>query len=148
MIGADAVEAYLHEHIPLSQAMAVRVLACDEKGVRLVAPLAPNVNHRGTVFGGSASALAMLAGWALLHARIADLPGDTRLVIRRNTMEYDKPIDGDVEAWCASPGEYTLSQFDAALADRGKARVELGVDVQTAGRSAATFRGVYVAVRA
>jgi thioesterase domain-containing protein len=61
---------YLHEHIPLSRAMGVEVVEATWDGVSLRAPLAPNINHRETVFGGSASAVAILAAWALLYVRL------------------------------------------------------------------------------
>ena len=64
------LEHYLHEHIPLSRAMQAQVLAASTEGITLGAPLAPNINHRETVFGGSASALAILAAWALVHTRL------------------------------------------------------------------------------
>jgi thioesterase domain-containing protein len=147
MLGTEAVERYLHEQIPLSRQMGIQVTTCDGTGVRLTAPLAPNINHMGTVFGGSASAVAMLCGWGLMHARIADLPFATGLVIRRNRMEFDSPIDGDFAAWCAAPGADTLAQFDASLADQGKARLELGVELLIGERRAASFAGVYVALR-
>ena len=56
-----SLENYLHEHIPLSKAMGVTVRSVSGEAVTLAAPLAPNINHRETVFGGSASALAILA---------------------------------------------------------------------------------------
>jgi thioesterase domain-containing protein len=52
------LEHYLHEHIPLSQDMGVEVVMADWNGVTLRAPLTPTINHRETVFGGSASAAA------------------------------------------------------------------------------------------
>jgi len=55
------IERYLRAHISISTAMGVRMIACDEHGVRLQAPLAANINHRATVFGGSASAVAIPA---------------------------------------------------------------------------------------
>jgi thioesterase domain-containing protein len=55
------VECNLHDHIPISASMGVRVLGCDAAGVRLEAPLAANINHRHMVFGVSASAVAILA---------------------------------------------------------------------------------------
>jgi thioesterase domain-containing protein len=55
------VECNLDDHIAISAAMGVRVLGCDATGVRLEAPLAANINHRATVFGVSASAVAILA---------------------------------------------------------------------------------------
>ena len=53
---ANAVERYLHRHIPLTAAMGVRVAAVTLQRAELRAPLAPNINHRETVFGGSAAA--------------------------------------------------------------------------------------------
>ena len=67
-----AVEVHLHCHIPISPAMGVRVLVCDNTAVTLAAPLAPNINHRATVFGGSASAVAILTAWTWLHFVLRD----------------------------------------------------------------------------
>ena len=64
------LESYLHEQIPLSQAMAVRVVSVSDDSVVLGADLAPNINHRETLFGGSASAIAILAAWSLVHSRL------------------------------------------------------------------------------
>ncbi len=147
MICAADVEFYLHQNIPLSRQMGIRVTVCDDTGVRLAAPLEPNVNHMGTVFGGSASAVAMLCGWGLMHARIAEFPFATGLVIRRNQMEFDSPIDADFEAWCAAPDADKLAQFDTALANEGKARLQLDVDLLINGHCAAAFVGTYVAVK-
>jgi thioesterase domain-containing protein len=72
--------------------MGVRVRAAGPDGVTLSAPLAPNINHRETVFGGSASALAILASWTLIHLRLSAAGIRCRLVIQRNTMSYTRPI--------------------------------------------------------
>jgi hypothetical protein len=80
------LERYLHEHIPLSRAMGVAVDSATTDGVRLRAPLAPNINHRETVFGGSASALCILAAWQRLDAMLAR-KGRARIEIQA-TLEY------------------------------------------------------------
>ena len=97
-MNAIELEQYLHEHIPLSRAMQVSVLSVQADGVTLRAPLAPNINHQDTLFGGSASAIAILAGWSLLHTRLAVLGLSGRLVIQRNTMNYELPIAGSFTA--------------------------------------------------
>ena len=146
MIGAAQAEAYLHEHVPLTRQMQVRVAACDPEGVRIAAPLSPNINHVGTVFAGSASALAMLAGWTLIHARLAEWPFAATLVIRRGRIDYDRPIDGDFEAWCPAPAAGEWDRFGADLR-AGRGRLELTVEVRREGRRMASFNGVYVALR-
>ena len=145
MKAAD-VESYLHTHIPQSISMGVRVTRVDATGVCLTAPLAPNINHRGAIFGGSAASAAMLAGWALAHARLHGQPG-VRLVIRRQQMEFNAPIDGDFEAICDDPGPDAWSVFDRALQERGKGRVTLNVRLVRGDSDLATFEGVYVAVQ-
>lgn len=77
---------YLHDHIPLSKAMEVGAVRAQPDGVILGAPLAPNINHRDTLFGGSAPAVAILAAWSLLHIRLTAEGIASRLVIQRNTM--------------------------------------------------------------
>ncbi len=140
------VESYLHAHIPQSVSMGVQVASVDATGVRLTSPLAPNINHRGTVFGGSAASVAMLAGWAMVHARLDGQPG-VRLVIRRQQMEFNAPIDGDFEAICDDPGQDAWDLFDRALREKGKGRVTLTVRLGQGGPDLATFEGVYVAVQ-
>lgn len=147
MIDATAVETYLHERIPMSRLMGIQVISCDDTGLRLSAPLAPNINHRGTVFGGSASAVAMLAGWGFAHACVADLPFAVGLVIRRSSMEFDAPIEADFHAWCAALSADAMAAFQNDLADKGKARLHLSVELLADQRCAATFAGVYVALK-
>jgi thioesterase domain-containing protein len=141
------LEAYLHEHIPLSGPMGVTVLAAGVGNVRLAAPLAPNINHRQTVFGGSLSSLAILAAWSLVHLRLQAAPFPCRIVIRRQTTEYLAPATDDFEAYCAAPDAAGWNRFLAALTRHGKAHIELTAEVTSAGVLVAAFSGQYVALR-
>lgn len=69
-IDCQSVTQSLYDRIPLSQAMAVSVISIAEDGIILTAPLDPNINHRNTVFGGSISTLAILAGWTFVSVRL------------------------------------------------------------------------------
>jgi thioesterase domain-containing protein len=140
-------EGYLHAHIPISSAMGVRVLASGAEGVTLGAPLAANINHRATVFGGSISAVAILSAWAWLHLALRDAGLKSRLVIQRNTVEYLAPISGDFEAHCAGVGLGELSKFEKQLRRVGKARLTLAAKLTFEGKVAAEFEGDYVALR-
>lgn len=79
--------------------------------VILTAPLKPNINHRSTVFGGSASALAILSAWTLVNFRLRSENISTRLVIQKNTMNYEKPIDSDFEAISNLSDRQTWARF-------------------------------------
>ena len=137
---------YIHEHIPLSKAIGVSVLAIEADAVTLQAPLEPNLNHQQTVFGGSASALAILASWALLHVRLQSAGIAARLVIQRNVMEYQSPILGQFTARSTLEHPEGWKPFTDMLARRGKARITVLAVLEHLGRVAGRFSGQFVAL--
>jgi thioesterase domain-containing protein len=139
-----AIEAYLHEHIPVSAAMEVRVDAAEPDLVTLSAPLEPNVNHRSTVFGGSCASVAILAAWTLLHLH-ASAVRPARVVIQHGATDYLAPITGRFAATCRTDAA-GWQRFDAALLRKGRARIDLVADVECQGEDVARFRGTYVAI--
>ncbi len=139
-----ALERYLHARIPLSQAMQISVVEASEARVVLRAPLAPNINHRLTAFGGSVSAIAILSAWSLLHTRLRDAGIEARLVIQRNTVHYDAPIEDTFTATATVPGEGVWETFLRTFARRGKARIGVSSVLESAGVVAARFEGHFV----
>ena len=136
---------YLHAHIPLSRAMQVEVLGTDPDQVVLRAPLAPNINHRDTLFGGSASAVSILAAWSLLHVRLRAAGLASRVVIQRNSMDYEEPVAGDftVRATLADVAQWT--PFLRTLQRRGRARIAVTAVIDYEGHEAGRLRGEFVA---
>jgi thioesterase domain-containing protein len=146
ILEAQELQTYLHNHIPITKAMGVEVRKCGYAGVELFAPLAPNINHRDTVFGGSASTLAILSAWALLHVRMADKSVRPRLVIQQNTMSYDQPIITDFYAVCHYQDKSEWARFETTLARRGRARITVPAVLECQGDAVAKFEGRFVAV--
>ena len=138
------LEEYLHTHIPISAAMGVRVLSTDPAALRLRAPLAENINHRSTVFGGSASAVAILAGWSLLHVMLGHGGRRSRIVIQRSSIEYRHPIDGDFEAVSLPPAAEDWARFEKMLKRKGRSRIDLTMELRSHGEVAGTCTGSYV----
>lgn len=143
---ATALERYLHEKIPLARAMEVRVEECGPERLVLTAPLATNHNHLGTAFGGSLSVLATLAGYSYLWVALGDAGG--HIVIRASTMEYRRPVRGELRAICRGAGEREIAQFRAKYAAKGKARLKLEVTMEEGGQIAVEFAGTFVAIGA
>ncbi|ABW29666.1 thioesterase domain-containing protein [Acaryochloris marina] len=140
-----AVEQYLHEHIPISAAMAVTVSAIHPQ-VILSVPLQPNINHRQTGFGGSISTLAILSAWTFVHIQLQPLPKPYRIVIQDNSVEYLQPVTSDFEARCASPSPETWQRFLKILQRKGKSRIQLAAEVYAVDQLVGTFTGNYVAL--
>ena len=143
---AAELENYLHEHIPLSRAMGVSVKSVRPGRAVLWAPLQPNINHRETAFGGSMSALAILAAWSLLHSRLQDERRTARLVIQRNTMEYESPVSGEFLAIAVLDAEQSWQKFLRMLTLKGRARITVSALVEHAGQVAGRFSGEFVAI--
>ena len=139
------LETYLHDHIPLSRAMAVRVVSLADSKVVLGAPLGPNINHRDTVFGGSASALAILSAWSLLHLRLTAAGQPSRVVIQRNSMDYLVPIAGDFTATATLDPDGGWDGFLKLLIRRGLARITVGAELEYRGQIAGRLSGEFVA---
>lgn len=145
---APELETYLHDRIPLTRAMAVEVRAAGTDGVEVYAPLAPNINHRDTVFGGSASAVAIVAAWSALHVRMRAAGLDVRLVIRRNTMSYERPIAAGFTATAAAPTGEAWQKLVATV-ERGRpARVNVGARLYCAGQLVGELDGEFAVLPA
>ena len=140
-----ATERFLHEQIPLSAAMGVRVEAFDREKLILSAPLEPNHNHLGTAFGGSLAVLATLAGYGLLWLELGDR--DCHIVIRRSSISYERPVRGRLRAICRQPDEAELAGFKDAFLKKGKARIQLHVTIEENDAVCVLFEGTFVAIR-
>ena len=143
----DALQSYLHSHIPLSKAMQVEVKTVDADTLTLQAPLAPNINHRDTVFGGSASALAILSAWSLVHTKLKTEGLTARLVIQSNTVHYDQPIAGTFQSTAVLADPDNWPRFLALFNRRGKARITVAATLTENSQAAGRFEGSFVALR-
>lgn len=143
MTAAAELERTLHEEIPLSRAMGIRVAAYDGSKLQLSAPLAPNTNHKSTAFGGSLYSLAVLCGWGLLHLKLREAGLRKHIVIQESSIRYLLPVDGEMAAECR-PDETAFARFLRTLEKHGKSRLALDVVIMQDGRPAVEFSGRYV----
>jgi thioesterase domain-containing protein len=140
----DALEVTLRREIPLTRAMGVTVAGFDTTGLTLHAPLAPNLNHKHTAFGGSLATLATLAGWGLLQLLLREHAPVT-VVIQESTARYLRPVTAELQARCALPPADALDRFVRTLERKGAARIGLDVEIPSGNELAVSFHGQFVA---
>jgi thioesterase domain-containing protein len=145
-MNALELQKFLHSHIPISQAMGVEVLQAGSEGVRLTAPLAPNINHRETVFGGSASAVAILSAWALIYVRLRDEGIKSRVVIQQNTMRYEVPIVAQFTTQSTVQNIETWPRFLEMLTRKHRARIRVISALFCAGERVGALEADFVAI--
>ncbi|WP_406643773.1 thioesterase domain-containing protein [Pseudomonas quasicaspiana] len=144
---AAALEQVLHHDIPLTLAMGVKVLSWQDHQLRLHLPLAPNINHKSTLFGGSLYCGAVLAGWGWLHLRLKEAGIDGgHIVIQDGQISYPLPVRGDAVAICDAPSERDWERFLTTYQRRNRARLTLKTRVcnQNSEEQAVSFTGQYV----
>ncbi len=143
MTPAAQLEQLLHEDIPVSQAMGIRVAGYDGKNLQLAAPLEPNFNHKLTAFGGSLYSLAVLCGWGLLHLKLTERELHKHIVIQEASIRYLLPVAEDMIAECQLD-TVAFARMLHVLERRDRARIELQVAIRQEGRVAVEFDGKYV----
>lgn len=142
---AAELKRRLYLYIPLSQVMGIEVVQAEKTSVTLSAPLQPNINHQGTVFGGSANALATLSAYSLLYLRLNAGYPQCHVLIQQNCMKYEYPITGDMESLCEFDDMARWSRFMRTLERHGRARISLDSVVMHAAQPCASFKGEFVA---
>ncbi|HEY4713068.1 MAG TPA: YiiD C-terminal domain-containing protein [Aquirhabdus sp.] len=142
------LENYLHSEIPLSNAMAIKVRVASDEQVVLYAPLEPNINHMDTIFGGSASAVAILSAWCLVYSRLEHYGLKGHIVIHKNTMHYDKPITAGFTATAQGIDQLAWSKLASALARKRMARLSVNAILECDGQQVGHLEGAFVVLPA
>jgi thioesterase domain-containing protein len=143
----DELTAYLHAAMPITRNLGARVEAYDGGSVRVAAPLAPNLNHFATAFGGSLAAVAILSGWVLLDLQLRERGIVNRLVVQRSAFDFEAPVDGDFTATSVLPPPAAWNRFLATLARHHLARVTVSTTIACASGVRGRHEGTYVATR-
>lgn len=136
----------LTHQIPLGRAMQLSVDVLNENEIRLQAPLEPNVNDKGTAFGGALVSMMILAGWSLPRLILHRLNLQAELVIGRCEVRFLEPVQQAFEARCAWPEPDAIERFIHGLRQHGKGRIELAPEIQTEQRVAARLSARYAAI--
>jgi thioesterase domain-containing protein len=142
---AHDVNAYLARHVPITQAMGIRVRSAGAGGVTLTAPLGPNVNDKGIAFGGTLASILALSGWAFTDLALRAAGEAADVLIAAATIEFLAPVAGRIVARCPPPPAGELAAFLAAYRRRGRARLRLVTHVETKQGKAAVCAATYVA---
>ena len=126
--------------------MGIRVVDYSGEVLIIAAPLANNINHQQSAFGGSLFSLAALAGWGLMQLKLTELDMDGNTVIAGGGVTYSRPVFEELVCRCAVPPEWPT--FEEKLRTRGKGSIGMASTFHLAddpdGEPAMAFEGNYV----
>ena len=142
----ESLRDYTRSLPPLA-AIQARVAAYDGQRLHLTAPLAANVNDKGSAFGGSMTSLMTYAGWGLVTLQLQQAGLRTDVFVADSTVRYLKPLYAELRAEAVLAPEQSWELFLATLAQRGRARIHLQARmIGTEGEVMADLAGRYVAI--
>jgi len=147
MKSPEALEDYLYRNIPISSAMGVRVTHASPDRISLTSPLAANINHKRTAFGGSLQAVATLACWTLLHVNLREDADPSEIVITASNIDYIRPVTRDFTATAVLPDSARWQQFLKTFGRHGRARIQMTAHIMQDDEVAIDYTGTFAALK-
>ena len=135
----------LYRDIPISKQMRIKVVKANTHQVVVSVPLAPNVNHQATVFGGTLASALLLSGWCLAEVRLGEWGLKGHIVVMKTEIDYLRPVAADFLAVCTLDDETVWENFRKDLENRKKARIWIEGSVSTEDGVAVKMKGLYAA---
>jgi thioesterase domain-containing protein len=133
----------LFRHIPMAKHLGVKVEKFTGFDLSIMAPLEPNLNDKGTAFGGSLYSIAVLCGWGLLQLKCQEAKLKVETVIHKAQVKYILPANGEFTA-TSSIDENEWGVILPILKSGQKIRIPLNVDIFCNGQKVFSFIGKYV----
>jgi len=140
----EGLQKILHEEIPLTREMGIKVVAHDEGSLTLSAPLEPNINHKRTAFGGSLYSVSVLSGWGLIYLVLNRQELNGHIVIQESNTRFLAPVSSEIIATSSFDSQEQLEQFLQMYRRKGIARIQLSSSIESMNRPAVSFSGRYV----
>lgn len=146
MNNVDIVRQKLKGQVPLVQHMGVDIVDYQPGKVVVAAPLQPNLNTHGTAFGGSLYCVATMCGWSLVHLTLMDAGFEPSVWVAKGEVTYLKPVTGEIRAQVTA-SQALREQLITDYSAKGKARVQLTVEIYNADQLALTLNASFAAVK-
>ena len=93
----DILQNKLHNEIPLTKLMNIKIENYNDSELITTAPLDININDKGTAFGGSLSTITIISAWSLCWLISKELGfNSNNIVIIKNETSFRKPVTKDI----------------------------------------------------
>ncbi len=136
----------LKDKIALYEHLGIEVVSLRSDQVHFHTSLEKSHNHKGTAFGGSLYASAVLACYALVLAGLKkrNIPTEN-IVIAKGEIEYLRPVETDFEIFCSFPSAADEEAFYRKLQQNNSVRGSLVSEIKDpSGSLRAVLTGLFV----
>ena len=143
----EKAQDYLHSEIPITRKMGIEVQKLTTNEVKLKAPIALNINHMKSAFGGSVDSLFLTAGWSYIRLVVDHFDPLPLIIGNKARTTFQRPITDDFSAQILIPDKKEVDKFLDEYKRFGKARISLEAVIEEDGKTYAVFKGDYVVVK-
>ncbi|WP_192036378.1 YiiD C-terminal domain-containing protein [Halomonas sp. YLGW01] len=134
---------WLEEAIPLVSQLGIKGLHWQDDALVWSLSLDPNLNDKGTGFGGSLAAQTTLIGWCWATLWLRSQGRDQNVVVAEATQRFQAPVTGDYRLVCRPEDPSGPAALAERLASRGKGRLVLVQELFCGDTLCLTARGDY-----
>ena len=132
--------------IPLVNHMGLHRITFENSEVCFQVSLAPNLNDKGTGFGGSISGLCTLAGWALTTLILIEQDLERSAVVKTGTIDFTAPVTSDFIIRCYCPEKDGADLLIEQVNTKGRGRLPIVAEILQDEKLAVRYIGDYVAL--
>ncbi len=135
----------LHNEIPLTKMMGIKVQEYNEKELITTAPLNININDKGTAFGGSLATMTIISAWSLCWLITEELGlQSNNIVVIKNEHSYKKPVTKDLVCITTKPSVEEIEILKNKLLTKKSASIKIKSQIIEDGEICVDFIGYYV----
>ena len=139
------LENKLHNEIPLTKFMNLKITKYDEKELITIAPLNKNINDKGTAFGGSLATLTIISGWSICWLISKELEiNSENIVVIKNEHSYRKPVTKELICHTKRPTKDEIENLKNKLLLKKSASIKISSQIIEDGEVCVDFTGYYV----
>lgn len=120
-----AFQKWLSDAIPMVGALGIEEMSLHNQSLTWRLALVPNLNDKGTGFGGALSAQTTLQGWCWVTLWLRKQGMARDVVVAEATQRFLAPVTGDYRLVCTPAEPDGVEKLTKKLAERGKGRIAL-----------------------
>ncbi|TVP52293.1 MAG: thioesterase [Halomonas sp.] len=120
-----AFQQWLSDAIPMVGALGISEVTRRNSSLTWQLALAPNLNDKGTGFGGALTAQTTLQGWCWVTLWLREHGMARDVVVAEASQRFLAPVTRDYRLVCTPAESEGPAHLASQLAERGKGRIAL-----------------------
>lgn len=120
-----AFQQWLSDAIPMVSALGISKMTRQGDALTWQLAIVPNLNDKGTGFGGALTAQTTLQGWCWITLWLRERGLARDVVVAEASQRFLAPVTGNYRLVCTPTEPAGPAQLANKLAERGKGRIAL-----------------------